>query len=205
MQFIPFSPAPSPPQPAPPSSLPFPIHPSLEILHARWAMLGALGVVVPEALQHYSDTAFLEAVWWRVGAAKLAGDDLDYLGVAGLHLAGGQGVVVIAIAQFLLMLGPEYARYTGIAALEPLGVFLPGDINHPGGWLFDPLGLANDAERFEDLKVREIKNGRLAMMAWVGFAAQAAVTGQGVLDDWEAFLADPLRNNAIAFALHSSH
>ncbi|CAI5482346.1 unnamed protein product [Closterium sp. Yama58-4] len=175
---------------------------NLEILHARWAMLGALGAVVPEVLQRYSNTTFLEPVWWRVGAAKLAGDDLDYLGVPGLHVAGGQGVVVIAIAQFLLMLGPEYARYTGIAALEPLGVFLPGDINHPGGWLFDPLGLANHAQRFEDMKVREIKNGRVAMVAWVGFAAQAVVRGQGVLDDWDAFLSDPLHNNAIAFALH---
>lgn len=30
------------------------------------------------------------------------------------------------------MLGPEYARACGIAALEPLGVFLPGDKNYPG-------------------------------------------------------------------------
>ncbi|CAI5966946.1 unnamed protein product [Closterium sp. NIES-64] len=148
---------------------------NLEILHARWAMLGALGVVVPEALQRYSDTAFLEAVWWRVGGAKLAGDDLDYLGVPGLHIAGGQGVVVIAIAQFLLMLGPEYARYTGIAALEPLGVFLPGDINHPGGWLFDPLGLANDAERFEDLKEWSLFKARVGAGVCMGAVCMGAV------------------------------
>lgn len=30
------------------------------------------------------------------------------------------------------MFGPEYARACGIAALEPLGVFLPGDKNYPG-------------------------------------------------------------------------
>ncbi|CAI5948562.1 unnamed protein product [Closterium sp. NIES-65] len=158
---------------------------NLEILHARWAMLGALGVVVPEALQRYSDTAFLEAVWWRVGGAKLAGDDLDYLGVPGLHIAGGQGVVVIAIAQFLLMLGPEYARYTGIAALEPLGVFLPGDINHPGGWLFDPLGLANDAERFEDLKVGCCVHGCAVCMGAVcmGAVCMGGVC-MGVLCAW---------------------
>lgn len=34
--------------------------------------------------------------------------------------------------QVLLMFGPEYARACGIAALEPLGVFLPGDKNYPG-------------------------------------------------------------------------
>lgn len=31
------------------------------------------------------------------------GDTLDYLGIPGLHLAGSQGVIVIAICQVLLM------------------------------------------------------------------------------------------------------
>ncbi|RYR00886.1 hypothetical protein Ahy_B06g079775 isoform B [Arachis hypogaea] len=31
------------------------------------------------------------------------GDTLDYLGIQGLHLAGSQGVLVIAICQALLM------------------------------------------------------------------------------------------------------
>ena len=31
------------------------------------------------------------------------GDTLDYLGVPGLHVAGAQGVLIIALSQFLLM------------------------------------------------------------------------------------------------------
>lgn len=170
-----------------------------EILHARWAMLGALGVVIPELLQYYQGVTFSEPVWWRVGLAKLEGDTLDYLGIPGLHIAGARGVLIIAVAQVLLMFGPEYARYTGIAALEPLGIFLPGDVNYPGGILFDPLGLTRDPAAFEDLKVKEMKNGRLAMVAWLGFFAQAVVTGKGPVENLVDFVASPFQENVITY------
>ncbi|XP_048131146.1 chlorophyll a-b binding protein 7, chloroplastic isoform X2 [Rhodamnia argentea] len=168
---------------------------NFEILHARWAMLAALGALVPEVLDIVGTFHFVEPVWWRVGYSKLKGDTLDYLGIPGLHLAGSQGVIVIAICQALLMVGPEYARYCGIEALEPLGIYLPGDINYPGGALFDPLNLSKDPATFEELKVKEIKNGRLAMVAWLGFYVQAALTGKGPIQNLLEHISDPLRNN----------
>lgn len=98
----------------------------------------------------------------------------------------------------LQQVGPEYARYCGIEALEPLGIYLPGDINYPGGLLFDPLGLSNDPIAFEDLKVKEIKNGRLAMVAWLGFYLQAALTGKGPIQNLIECISDPINNNVIA-------
>ncbi|KAK8563367.1 hypothetical protein V6N13_007684 [Hibiscus sabdariffa] len=171
---------------------------NFEILHARWAMLAALGVVVPEILDMLGISHFAEPVWWRVGYSKLQGETLDYLGIPGLHLAGGQGVIVIAICQGLLMVGPEYARYCGIEALEPLGIYLPGDINYPGGVLFDPLKLSSDPAAFEELKVKEIKNGRLAMVAWLGFYVQAAFTGKGPVQNLVDHLSDPFHNNLLS-------
>ncbi|KAK6939002.1 Chlorophyll A-B binding protein [Dillenia turbinata] len=171
---------------------------NFEILHARWAMLGALGALIPELLDLLGISHFVEPVWWRVGYSKLKGDTLDYLGIPGLHLAGSQGVIVIAICQALLMVGPEYARYCGIEALEPLGIYLPGDINYPGGALFDPLKLSGDPVAFEDLKVKEIKNGRLAMVAWLGFYLQAAVTGKGPVQNLLEHISDPFHNNFLS-------
>lgn len=44
---------------------------SFEILHARWAMLGALGALIPELLELVGAFHFVEPVWWRVGYSKL--------------------------------------------------------------------------------------------------------------------------------------
>jgi len=55
---------------------------------------------------------------------------------------------------------------------------------------FDPLGMKND-----DMREKEIKNGRLAMVAFVGFSSQAAVQGKGPIESLKYHLADPFHHN----------
>jgi hypothetical protein len=46
-------------------------------------------------------------------------------------------------------------------------------------------------EKLKDLQLKEIKNGRLAMLAFLGFAAQHAATGKGPIDNLLDHLSSP--------------
>jgi hypothetical protein len=63
---------------------------------------------------------------------------------------------------------------------------------YPGG-AFDPLNFAKGD--IESLKLKEIKNGRLAMMACLGFVAQHAATGKTPLQALGDHISNPWANN----------
>ena len=52
-----------------------------------------------EVLQYTGLSNFSEVRWWNVGKTKLQGEDLNYFGIEGLRIAGGQGIIIIAICQ----------------------------------------------------------------------------------------------------------
>jgi light-harvesting complex II chlorophyll a/b binding protein 5 len=174
-----------------------------ELLHARWAMLAAAGIIIPEGLQA-NGASIKGGTWFETGAEMLNGGTLDYFAVPWAVVGNPLPLVAVIAIEVVLMGAVEKFRKdgTGPAGYSPgVGKFDESIFNgldnlYPGG-PFDPLGLADDPEVFAELKVKEIKNGRLAMVSVLGFSVQSFVTGAGPYENWSHHVSDPFGYNLL--------
>ncbi|KAJ6987274.1 chlorophyll a-b binding protein CP29.3 [Populus alba x Populus x berolinensis] len=133
-----------------------------ELNHGRWAMLGTLGAIAVE-LSPVLHGKMQERMLKMKSYVELI-EGSSYLGQPlPFSLTTLIWIEVIVIG---------YIEFQRNAELDPEKRL------YPGGY-FDPLGLASDPEKIENLQLAEIKHARLAMVAFLIFGIQAAFTGKG--------------------------
>ena len=154
-----------------------------ELQHARWAMLGVVGILVPD-IATVSGVADIP-MWSEAGASSYYADPLT-----------------LFVTELIVMGWAESRRWQDIqnpgsvntdpvfGAQNPSYTCTGKDVGYPGGTWFNPFGMALD-DQVESLRAKEIKNGRLAMVSIVGFTAQSFFLGKGPVECWLDHLADP--------------
>lgn len=188
-----------------------------EVLHGRWAMLAAVGCLVPE-MRPTSGALDPGIVWFRTGFIP-SQSTVDY-GIDLYDLCLLQAVVMglLEARRFQDFLSPGspptlLPLLAPLAELERAAVAAQSsgggtaaapatsggsrDPVYPGGPLFSPLMLVESEGALREFKLKEIKHGRLAMVALLGYTAQAVATQQGPFENLMQHLRDPLHNNII--------
>ena len=175
-----------------------------ELIHARWAMLAAAGAIIPEGLQA-NGADITGGTWWTTPLKMLNGGTLNYFAVPWTVVSNPLPLIGVAVINLALMTAVESfrGRGAGPSGYSPgvgkfdSSVFEGMDSRYPGG-PFDPLGLADDPEKLQELKVKEIKNGRVAMVGMLAFTAQGYTTGEGPYANLTKHLADPFGYNLLS-------
>ncbi|CAJ1976051.1 unnamed protein product [Sphenostylis stenocarpa] len=152
-----------------------------ELVHCRWAMLGAAGIFIPEFLTKIG--ILNTPSWYSAG-------ELEYF----------TDTTTLFIVELFFIGWAEGRRWADIIKpgcvntdpIFPNNKLTGTDVGYPGGLWFDPLGWGSGSpEKIKELRTKEIKNGRLAMLAVMGAWFQHIYTGTGPIDNLFAHLADP--------------
>lgn len=125
-----------------------------ELKHGRQAMLATVGLVVPEFV--------------RIPGAQFSFESIPNV------LDAHDALLDTSMKQILLWI--SLAEVMTLGALSNMNEF----DRAPGDFGFDPMGLyPTDPKAQEEMKLKELKNGRLAMVAIGGMIHGAIVSGHG--------------------------
>jgi len=141
--------------------------------------------VDPDRLKWYQEAELQNGRWAMMAVAGILFTDAMNVGPV-WYEAGAQTYDIPFLAllsiQFPVMGMLETKRLNGFQAT--------GNNGFMNSYPFDPAGMNSP-----EMKVKEVKNARLAMVAFVGFMVQGLVTRAGPLDGLSYHMADPFGYN----------
>lgn len=145
---------------------------AVELKHGRVAMLASLGVII-QGLDTgiIPNPAFHETNMWSA-----------------------LNKVYTECPQTLIQIG------LCIAAVEVLTASIENRSDRPGDFGWDPAGIRpKTEEKLDIMQLKELKNGRLAMLSIAGMAYQSYLTGQGTLEQLASGHISPFGDGQGAF------
>merc|ERR1719487_2977731 len=138
-----------------------------EVTHGRVAMTSVLGFLVAESFH------------------PLFGGDISGPAIRHLDQVRDVAPIFFDILAFTIALAELFRSLVGWVPPPKVEKYFGGELNldyYPGDLGFDPLGLKpTDAKEFADMQTKELQNGRLAMLASMGFIVQEQVDEQTIL------------------------
>merc|ERR1711976_507411 len=158
--------------------------------HLKGEMIGDYGFdplrigVNSDLLPWYIEAELTHGRWAMVAVAGIL--MTDSLGLGNWWEAGSKNysldVNILIPIQIIVMTIFEAKRYENITKVGEGGLL--------GFTPFDPANMRSD-----EMRVKEIKNGRLAMVAFIGFCSQAAVTNMGPIECVRKHIENPQNFN----------
>ncbi|KAH7615686.1 putative Photosystem I chlorophyll a/b-binding protein 6, chloroplastic [Nannochloris sp. 'desiccata'] len=138
-----------------------------------------------DLLKYYQNAEIINGRWAMAAVAGILAEDL--LGRGDWWTAGAQEYAVDIKTQLLVGI-PTFIVLEGLRAR---GFEKTGDFKFQ-----DPAGMDSPETR-----LKEVKNARLAMVAFLGFSSQAAVQGMGPIECLQKHLENPGMNNIYTSAV----
>jgi len=146
----------------------------------------------PEKLKYYAEAELMNSRWAMMAVAGICYTEAT--GIEPKWFNAGSAdydfpIPALLAIQFPVMGFLETKRMQGFLSTGSSGV------NEDFPW--DPLGLDSDA-----MKLKEIKNGRLAMIAFVGIVVQSIIYREGPIAALKDHIVDPFGNNMGTNIMH---